>query len=140
MGASQMNIESLKKQFIEKYGESAQDIRVFLAPGRVNLIGEHIDYNGGYVMPAALEFGTTLLARRREDDHIRLATTNFPYEKELSLSEIGREKTGEWVDYAIGVMVENKQEGCPVTTGYDLLYHGEIPNAPAFLRRHRSKW
>lgn len=128
MGASQMNIESLKKQFIEKYGESAQDIRVFLAPGRVNLIGEHIDYNGGYVMPAALEFGTTLLARRREDDHIRLATTNFPYEKELSLSEIGREKTGEWVDYAIGVMVENKQEGCPVTTGYDLLYHGEIPN------------
>ncbi|GIO33994.1 MULTISPECIES: galactokinase [Paenibacillus] len=123
-----MNIESLKGKFIEKYGEAGQEIRVFLAPGRVNLIGEHIDYNGGYVMPAALEFGTTLLARKREDGKIRLATTNFPYEKEFAVSELGQEKTGEWVDYAVGVMVENKQAGCPVTTGYDLLYHGEIPN------------
>ncbi|MCJ8011654.1 galactokinase [Paenibacillus sp. KQZ6P-2] len=123
-----MKIESLKKLFIKKYGDSEHDLKVFLAPGRVNLIGEHIDYNGGYVLPAALEFGTTLLVRQRDDDKIRLATTNFPYEKEFSLKEIGEEKTGEWVDYAVGVMVENKKSGCPVTKGYDLLYHGEIPN------------
>ncbi|MGN7357908.1 galactokinase [Paenibacillus sp. SAF-054] len=123
-----MKVDSLKKQFIEKYGESKKDVEVFLAPGRVNLIGEHIDYNGGYVLPAALEFGTTLLARQRDDEKIHLATTNFPYEKEFTLKELGKEKTGEWVDYAVGVMVENKKAGCPLTTGYDLLYHGEIPN------------
>ncbi|MDR0271164.1 galactokinase [Paenibacillus sp.] len=123
-----MNINPLKKQFLEKYGDSRHEIKIFLAPGRVNLIGEHIDYNGGYVLPAALEFGTTLLVRQRDDEKIRLATTNFPYEKEFSLKELGTEKTGEWVDYAVGVMVENKKFGCPVTTGYDLLYHGEIPN------------
>ncbi len=123
-----MKVDSLKKQFIEKYGESKKDVEVFLAPGRVNLIGEHIDYNGGYVLPAALEFGTTLLARQRDDEKIHLATTNFPYEKEFTLKELGKEKTGEWVDYAVGVMVENKKAGYPLTTGYDLLYHGEIPN------------
>ncbi|BFH61277.1 galactokinase [Paenibacillus azoreducens] len=123
-----MDLNSLKQRFIEKYGDNGNEIRAFLAPGRVNLIGEHIDYNGGYVLPAALEFGTTLLVRRREDETIRLATTNFPYEYEFSLKELGNKKTGEWVDYAIGVMVENKKSGCPVTKGYDLLYHGEIPN------------
>lgn len=92
MGASQMDLNSLKQRFIEKYGDNGNEIRAFLAPGRVNLIGEHIDYNGGYVLPAALEFGTTLLVRRREDETIRLATTNFPYEYEFSLKELGNKK------------------------------------------------
>ena len=89
-----MNIHELKQKFIEKYGESEADLRVFHAPGRVNLIGEHIDYNGGYVLPAALEFGTTLVIRERKDDKLQLASTNMSYEGVLDTSSIGKEKTG----------------------------------------------
>lgn len=123
-----MTSETLLQQFMTKYGDSSEEVRVFHAPGRVNLIGEHIDYNGGYVLPAALEFGTTLLIRERGDDVIQLASTNLPYEYKLAVKEIGSHKTGEWVDYAVGVMVENANIGCPVTKGYDILYHGDIPN------------
>lgn len=123
-----MNAADLQQKFIEKYGESGADIRVFHAPGRVNLIGEHIDYNGGYVLPAALEFGTTLLIRERTDNKLHLASTNMAYEGTLDTGSIGQEKTGEWTDYAVGVMVELQGKGVQVTRGYDFLYHGEIPN------------
>lgn len=123
-----MNVTDLQQKFIEKYGESGADIRVFHAPGRVNLIGEHIDYNGGYVLPAALEFGTTLLIRERTDNKPHLASTNMAYEGTLDTGSIGQEKTGEWTDYAVGVMVGLQGKGVQVTRGYDFLYHGEIPN------------
>lgn len=58
------NIQELKNEFVKRFGASEQDIHVFHAPGRVNLIGEHTDYNGGYVFPAALTFGTTLVVRK----------------------------------------------------------------------------
>ncbi|OWA36574.1 galactokinase [Saccharibacillus sp. O16] len=123
-----MKAPQIKQMFIQKFGESAVQPRIFHAPGRVNLIGEHIDYNGGYVLPAALEFGTTLVIREREDGQIRLASTNLPQEAEIRVDEIGLNKTGEWTDYPVGVMVELAQRGFPVSRGYDLLYHGEIPN------------
>ncbi|ULO06071.1 galactokinase [Paenibacillus sp. 19GGS1-52] len=123
-----MSIQELNRKFIEKYGESEQEAQVFYAPGRVNLIGEHLDYNGGYVLPAALEFGTTLIVRPRSDTKITFATTNFPYEATLDYSEIGQSKTGEWIDYPVGVMVELKKTDHPVSKGYDLLFHGDIPN------------
>ncbi|MNZ33044.1 Galactokinase [compost metagenome] len=114
--------------FITRCGESAEEIQVFNAPGRVNLIGEHIDYNGGYVLPAALEFGTTLAIRKRNDDKVTFTSANFPYHIEVDLEGIGSEKTGEWVDYPLGVIVELRKLGTELTSGYDLLYHGEIPN------------
>lgn len=123
-----MNVTDLQQKFIERYGESGADIRVFHAPGRVNLIGEHIDYNGGYVLPAALEFGTTLLIRERTDNALQLASTNMAYEGTLDRASIGQEKTGEWTDYPVGVMVQPQGKGVQVTRGYDFLYHGEIPN------------
>lgn len=123
-----MSTQELNMKFIEKYGESEQEVRVFYAPGRINLIGEHLDYNGGYVLPAALEFGTTLLVRPRSDSKVTFASTNMPYEVTLDYSEIGNDKTGEWVDYPIGVMVELKKKNHPVSQGYDLLFHGTIPN------------
>ncbi|MBB6021996.1 galactokinase [Paenibacillus sp. JGP012] len=123
-----MKATELQQKFIERYGESGADIRVFHAPGRVNLIGEHIDYNGGYVLPAALEFGTTLLIRERTDHKLNLASTNMTYEGTLDTVSIGQEKTGEWTDYPVGVMVELEGKGVKVTKGYDFLYHGEIPN------------
>jgi len=127
-GASALNVTDLQQKFIERYGESGADIRVFHAPGRVNLIGEHIDYNGGYVLPAALEFGTTLLIRERTDNALQLASTNMAYEGTLDRASIGQEKTGEWTDYPVGVMVQLQGKGVQVTRGYDFLYHGEIPN------------
>ncbi|GAB6990814.1 galactokinase [Paenibacillus pini] len=123
-----MNIQQLKQQFTSKFGESKHKEHVFHAPGRVNLIGEHIDYNGGYVLPAALEFGTTLIIRERDDHQISFTSTNLPYTTEIKVKEIGKEKTGEWVDYAVGVMVELKKSASAVKKGYDLFYHGEIPN------------
>ncbi len=113
---------------MEKFGPSDIEPRVFHAPGRVNLIGEHIDYNGGYVLPAALEFGTTLVIRERADGLIILASSNLPEEAQIKVDEIGLNRTGAWTDYPVGVMVELAQRGYPVSRGFELLYHGEIPN------------
>ncbi|GGF74389.1 galactokinase [Paenibacillus albidus] len=123
-----MSTQELKRKFIEKYGESGEEARVFYAPGRVNLIGEHLDYNGGYVLPAALEFGTTLIVRPRSDNKVVFASTNLPYEASIDYSGLGSAKSGEWIDYPIGVMVELKKKDLPVSRGYELLYHGDIPN------------
>ncbi|GGH29268.1 galactokinase [Paenibacillus segetis] len=118
----------MEQLFISRYGENNEFLRIFNAPGRVNLIGEHIDYNGGYVLPAALEFGTTLAIRKRADRKVTFASTNFPYRAEINLDEIGSSKMDEWVDYPIGVIVELNKLGVNLTSGYDLLFHGEIPN------------
>lgn len=123
-----MNKQELQQLFMTRYEESKQPLRYFNAPGRVNLIGEHIDYNGGYVLPAALEFGTSLVIRKRNDDIVSLKSTNLPYEISIQLRDIGLEKTGEWVDYPLGIIVELKKMGVELTSGYDLLFHGEIPN------------
>ncbi|WP_106769978.1 galactokinase [Paenibacillus faecalis] len=123
-----MNTEQMIKKFIEKYGEGNHSHRVFNAPGRVNLIGEHLDYNGGYVLPAALEFGTTLVIRERDDQQISFASTNMPYEVTLTMEEVFSGKSGEWTDYPIGVIQELDKVGSKLTKGYDLLYHGDIPN------------
>jgi len=72
-----MNIKVLKQQFIELYGDNDAITYAFHSPGRVNLIGEHTDYNGGYVFPCALTFGTYGIARRRHDNLLRLASSNF---------------------------------------------------------------
>ncbi|MFD1177014.1 galactokinase [Paenibacillus puldeungensis] len=123
-----MKKQEMEQLFISKFGESSETLRVFNAPGRVNLIGEHIDYNGGYVLPAALEFGTTLAVRKRSDRKVTFASMNLPFQTEIALEELGKQKTGEWIDYPIGVIVELQKLGAPLTSGYDLLFHGEIPN------------
>ncbi|WP_373316854.1 galactokinase [Paenibacillus vini] len=118
----------MEQLFISRCGGSEETVRIFNAPGRVNLIGEHIDYNGGYVLPAALEFGTTVAVRKRNDKKVTFASTNLPYTAEIELDELGKTKTEEWVDYPVGVIVELGKKGITLTSGYDLLFHGEIPN------------
>ena len=120
--------EDLLQKFMDKHGESEHVMRAFNAPGRVNLIGEHLDYNGGYVLPAALEFGTTLVVRARDDNKVTFASTNLPFETEISLKDGFGGKTGQWIDYPVGVIVELEKVGCKLTRGYDLFYHGDIPN------------
>lgn len=123
-----MKKQEMEQLFISRCGGSEETVRIFNAPGRVNLIGEHIDYNGGYVLPAALEFGTTVAVRKRNDKKVTFASTNLPYTAEIELDELGKAKTEEWVDYPVGVIVELGKKGITLTSGYDLLFHGEIPN------------
>lgn len=122
------NLQELTQKFIQQYGEDAVSVKIFHAPGRVNLIGEHTDYNGGYVFPAALTFGTTLLIRERNDNKIGLASTNFAATKHFSLDTISYDEADDWMNYPKGIVNELQQRGISFTTGYDLLYHGEIPN------------
>ena len=118
---------SIIQRFLELYGGSEEGIRVFHAPGRVNLIGEHTDYNGGYVFPAALTFGTTMAIRRRDDNSIRFASTNYPLQRTVQADQIEYKKEDDWVNYPKGVLVHLQKRG-HTFHGYDVLYHGEIPN------------
>lgn len=117
----------LQEQFISRFGGSDEGVRVFLAPGRVNLIGEHTDYNGGYVFPAALTFGTTMLIRKRDDQSIRFATTNYELERTIDGTNIVYDKEDDWVNYPKAMLVHLQKRGYDFG-GYDVLYHGEIPN------------
>jgi galactokinase len=122
------DLARLKQQFIERYGGTEEGLRVYHAPGRVNLIGEHTDYNGGYVFPAALTFGTTMLARPRTDRTIGLASTNFPAAGRISLDGIAYDPADDWMNYPKGVVRELQAMGFDLGGGADILYCGEIPN------------
>jgi galactokinase len=123
-----MNIEELKSAFIDLYGESKEEISVFFAPGRVNLIGEHTDYNNGYVLPAALSFGTYLLARRNSGNSLKLATANFDYKADIPLNELGEKHDNEWVNYPLGVIREFNKKMIAIG-GLELYFSGNIPAA-----------
>lgn len=122
-----MNIAELKKEFINIYGGNEEDIRVFASPGRVNLIGEHTDYNGGYVFPAALKMNTTVLARKRDDDTVRLKATDLDIIVEADIKKLDSYKGIKWGDYQIGVMYMLSEAGYDIV-GADLLYHDTVPH------------
>jgi len=119
---------TLREQFISRFGEGESAIRIFQAPGRVNLIGEHTDYNGGSVFPAALTFGTTLLIRPRQDRELHLASTNFAESRTVPADDLAFSEEDDWANYPKGVVWELAQHGISLSHGYDMLYHGEIPN------------
>ncbi|WP_308638465.1 galactokinase [Paenibacillus silvisoli] len=123
------NIHELTERFINTYGgESTEQIAVFHAPGRVNLIGEHTDYNGGYVFPAALTFGTTLLIRKRGDNQLGLCSTNFDLHKHIPIAPIAFDEADDWMNYPKGIVNVLQQSGIVFNQGFDMLFHGEIPN------------
>ncbi|TKC09456.1 galactokinase [Pedobacter frigoris] len=114
----------LTNKFLEKYGQ--EPTAHYFTPGRVNLIGEHIDYNGGLVMPCAVTLGTWLLMAPNNDNVIRFKSINFEEEATIELKS-AYEKTGpEWFNYPLGVFNEIlKKHTLP--TGLDLLFYGNIP-------------
>lgn len=122
-----MELNDVIKRFKELYGDGKEKIRVFYAPGRVNLIGEHTDYNGGYVFPCALSFGTFAVARKREDNIIKFASTNFDLKLEISSDEVFYDRTHDWANYPKGVIKYFKERGFTVG-GFEVLYDGNIPN------------
>ncbi len=121
-----MTITELKKKFIEKYGEG--DFQGYFAPGRVNLIGEHTDYNGGFVFPCALSFGAYLLIRKTERKSVRFASLNLPFEAEVKVEDLDKKVGSEWVNYPIGVFAQFLKKGIRFEQGADLLIYGDVPN------------
>ena len=119
----------LMETFLKLYGEGGE-VRTYFAPGRVNLIGEHTDYNGGHVFPCALTLGTYGLARKREDRTLRFYSVNF--EKlgvvETSLDDLVPHKKASWTNYPKGVMWAFEKRGYRLDHGLDILIWGNIPN------------
>ena len=122
-----MELESLHNKFFTLYGNEASPGQTYFAPGRVNLIGEHTDYNGGYVFPCALQYGTYLLARFNGSDQIRFATANFDQPCSVNARGFIRQDT-KWVNYPLGVMDQLVKRGFEMK-GMDLLFSGDVPNA-----------
>ncbi|MFP4471645.1 MAG: galactokinase [Bacteroidales bacterium] len=123
-----MNREQLKSSFAERFGASSGALPVYFSPGRVNLIGEHTDYNNGYVLPCALTFGTYLLIRKNQTTRITLASENFEEVFELSLDEIHQKQADKWINYPLGVIDQLRKHGLE-PEGVDLLFYGNIPNS-----------
>lgn len=122
-------VEKLIKTFYETFGEGG-DVRTYFAPGRVNLIGEHTDYNGGHVFPCALTLGTYGIVRDREDRMLRLYSVNIDSVGvvEVSLDEIAATKEAAWTNYPKGVVWAFEKRGFKLTHGMDILIYGDIPN------------
>ncbi len=121
--------KALNEKFEELFGAGGE-IRTYFAPGRVNLIGEHTDYNGGHVFPCALTIGTYGLARKREDKKLRFYSMNFPEDglMESSLEDLKPEKEAGWTNYPKGVMWAFEEHGHKLDCGVDFLVYGDIPN------------
>lgn len=119
--------QSLYDQFIERYGASNQPVRTFFAPGRVNLIGDHTDYNGGLVFPCAIEYGTTLMIRPTESLSYQLASTNFDLIAVLSADQANRKYGDHWINYPLGVLQQFVARA-PLDGGFECLYSGNVPN------------
>ncbi len=121
--------EKIVKRFKEVFGAKGE-IRTFFAPGRVNLIGEHTDYNGGHVFPCALTIGTYAAVCRREDRKLRFYSMNFEASGvyESSLDDLKPAKEAGWTNYPKGVMWAFEQKGFSIPCGLDLMLYGNIPN------------
>lgn len=122
-------VEQLKNKFAEVFGPEDESA-VYFAPGRVNMIGEHTDYNGGHVFPCALTIGTYGVVRKRQDRKLRFYSMNFEQlgVMESSLDELVPSKDADWTNYPKGVLWAFKERGMEVTEGFDLLLFGNIPN------------
>lgn len=122
-----MDLKQLKKNFCECYPGGDDKVLVAFAPGRVNLIGEHTDYNGGFVLPCAISFGTWLLVRHNTDGLLRLKSGNFPQSVEIPLEFVARKHEIQWVNYPLGVINELIALGMK-PTGMDFYFYGNIPS------------
>lgn len=121
--------KKLFDMFAELFGDS-EGARFYFSPGRVNLIGEHTDYNGGHVFPCALTLGTYGAARKREDNKIHFYSMNLDSfgVVEASLDDLTNKKEYNWANYPLGVVWAFKEKGHTITSGFDMIIWGNIPN------------
>ena len=122
-----MNLQELKAEFLKRFSGDEEGIRFFTSPGRVNLIGEHTDYNGGFVFPAALSMGTVIVARPRTDGKFRMQATDLDIVVEGDIATIQDYKNLEWGNYQFGIADELMKAGYNVV-GADMLYYDTIPH------------
>ena len=121
-----MNVQELKSAFKSTYGKAAD--AVYFSPGRVNLIGEHTDYNGGSVFPCALSFGTFLLIRKNSDKTVTFISLNQPETFQLGLDQLTSPLGQNWVNYPLGVFAQFIKRGIEIKEGFDILIWGNVPN------------
>ncbi|MDE7325521.1 MAG: galactokinase [Lachnospiraceae bacterium] len=121
--------EKLQQEFLRIFGREAQG--VYFAPGRVNLIGEHTDYNGGHVFPCALTIGTYAAAAKNADHTLRFYSMNFEEKGVITadLRELKKEEAHDWANYPKGVLKVMRDAGYQVDMGMDIVYYGNIPNS-----------
>ncbi|MBG9978524.1 galactokinase [Ruoffia tabacinasalis] len=121
-------IKELKMKFTDKFGEKPTS--TYFSPGRVNLIGEHVDYNGGHVLPCAITQGTLGIVRLREDGQVNCLSENFEELGIISfdLEELSFNKEDNWTNYVKGMIKYIQEAGHKVDRGFDLLIYGNIPN------------
>ena len=121
-----MRLEELKSAFEAAYLQSATD--VFFSPGRVNLIGEHTDYNGGFVFPCALSFGTYLLMAPNNEQKINFRSLNVEEVYSLELTQLTTPLPNKaWANYPLGVLAQFVKRGVAIEKGYDILFWGNVP-------------
>ncbi|RSJ14387.1 galactokinase [Streptococcus intermedius] len=123
-----MSIQQLRSKFEKVFGTEAD--HTFFSPGRINLIGEHTDYNGGHVFPAAISLGTYGAARKREDKKLRFYSANFEEQGiiEVSLENLCFNKKHNWTNYPKGVLHFLQKAGYVIDKGMDIYVSGNIPN------------
>ena len=129
MNGSQDMKEKVLQKFAEVFGDR-EDVSVYFAPGRVNLIGEHTDYNGGHVFPCALTIGTYGAARKRNDRKLRFYSMNFEAIGliETDLDDLKPYKEADWTNYPKGILWAFEEKGMKIPAGMDLVLYGNIPN------------
>jgi len=121
-----MTVQELKNAFETAYGKVAE--AVYFSPGRVNLIGEHVDYNGGSVFPCALRFGTYLLLAKNDEKVMKFKSLNQPEIVSLNFDQLTTPLQKSWVNYPLGVIAQFVKRGIEITQGYDMLIWGNVPN------------
>lgn len=123
-----MELTGLKQKFEELFGK--KDYTAFFAPGRINLIGEHTDYNGGNVFPCAITLGTYAIAAKNDLKQIRLYSENFPEAGVISfdLADLDHKKADSWANYPKGMLRYLKEAGHAIPEGMDMVIFGNIPN------------
>ena len=123
-----LTAEELRKDFLAIFGQEAD--QTFFSPGRINLIGEHTDYNGGHVFPAAISLGTYGAARKRDDQVFRFYSANFEDKGivEVPLADLKFEKEHNWTNYSKGVLHFLQEAGHVIDKGFDFYVYGNIPN------------
>ncbi|MGC1391430.1 MAG: galactokinase [Bacteroidales bacterium] len=122
-----MDTKNFTEKFFEKYGNRNDKPFLFFSPGRVNLIGEHTDYNGGYVFPCALNYGTYLLIRKIKGNTLKFSTINFSDDHAAELNGLFPNTGKKWINYPVGVINEFIKKGIKLS-GLEFLYYGDVPN------------
>lgn len=123
-----MELTTLKETFEKLYGK--KEVQTYFAPGRINLIGEHTDYNGGNVFPCAITLGTYGLIDKREDSTVNLYSENFPNIGVISfdIKELQYKKEDNWANYPKGVIKYLTEAGHTIDSGFEMVIYGNIPN------------